>query len=201
MDLTHIAKQFGLTEEQTRAAFEGLAPVVAAGMQRKGDAGGGGLADIIASMTRSPSASTDTLTKHGNDTLGEIFGSKDVSRGVADQVSASTGIGASVLKKMLPVIASIVMAQLAKQMTSGGNSSGGGGLGDILGQVLGGGSQGQSQANTGGGGLGDILGQVLGGGQSGGGGLGDILGQVLGGGQTRAGGSLLDSVERSLRNK
>ncbi|MBN8918087.1 MAG: tellurite resistance TerB family protein [Rhizobiales bacterium] len=82
----------------------------------------------------------------------------------------------------------------------GGAQQGGGGLpgglGDILGQVLGGGGQ---RGGSGGapsglpGGLGDILGQVLGGGgQRGGsggapsglpGGLGDILGQVLGGGR------------------
>jgi hypothetical protein len=203
MDLAEIGRQFGLTPEQTRAAFDQLAPVVAAGMQRNGNAGGG-LSDIIESMTKSQSSGTDALTKHGNDVLGEVFGSKEISRGVADQVSASTGIGAAVLKKMLPIIASIVMAQIARQMTSGAGASTGGGLGDILGQVLGGGAQ-QPQAQ--GGGLGDILGQILGGsagGQSGGGGLGDILGQVLGGaggGGTSAGGSLLDSVERSLRNR
>jgi hypothetical protein len=204
MDLSDIGQQFGLTPVQTKAAFEALAPVVAAGLQRNGNAGGG-LTDIIESMTKGQSAGTGALTKHGNDVLGEIFKTKDVSRGVADEVSASTGIGPAILKKMLPIIASIVMAQLAKQMSSGG-SSGGGGLGDILGQVLGGGKQ--SQGNSGGGGLGDILGQILGGaagGQSGGGDLGDILGQVLGGaggGQaTKAGGSLLDGVEKALRNR
>jgi hypothetical protein len=181
MDLSDIGQQFGLTPAQTKAAFEALAPVVAAGLQRNGNAGGG-LTDIIDAMTRGQSGGTGELTKHGNDVLGEIFKSKDVSRGVADEVSATTGIGPAILKKLLPIIASIVMAQLAKQMTSGG-SSGGGGLGDILGQILGG----------------------AGGGQSGGGDLGDILGQVLGGAgggeATRAGGSLLDSVEKALRNR
>ena len=204
MDLAEIGRQFGLTPEQTQAAFDQLAPVVAAGMQRNGSAGG--LGGIIASMTKSQPSSTDALTKHGNDVLGEVFGSKEVSRGVADHVSQSTGIGSAVLKKMLPIIASMVMAQIARSMTSNaGASTGGGGLGDILGQVLGGGAGQQPQAQ--GGGLGDILGQILGGGaggQSSGGGLDDILGQVLGGsggGQTSAGGSLLDSVERSLRNR
>jgi hypothetical protein len=205
MDLTEIGRQFGLTPEQTQAAFEQLAPVVAAGMQRNGNAGGG-LGSILEQMTQGQSGGTETMTRQGNDVLGEVFGSKEVSRGVANEVSASTGIGASILKKMLPIIASMVMAQIARSMTSGaGASTGGGGLGDILGQVLGGGGGQQPQSQ--GGGLGDILGQILGGGaggQSGGGGLGDILGQVLGGsggGGTSAGGSLLDSVERSLRNR
>lgn len=74
-----------------------------------------------------------------------------------------------------------------------GNAGASGGIGDILGQVLGGG---RARPQSGGGGLNDILGQVLGGGaqgRSGGGsglpgGLDDILGQVLGGGGARQGG-------------
>ncbi len=77
----------------------------------------------------------------------------------------------------------------------GGQANAGGALGDILGQVLGGGRPG---AQGGAGGLGDILGQVLGGGggaapRSGaapagqGGGLNDILGQILGGGGAAGG--------------
>jgi uncharacterized membrane protein YebE (DUF533 family) len=82
-------------------------------------------------------------------------------------------------------------------------SGGLGGLGDILGQVLGGGRQGAQAPQGGGGGLGDILGQLqkqLGGGvqaphdappqQGGGGGLGDILAQLqkqLGSGGQAAG--------------
>jgi uncharacterized protein YidB (DUF937 family) len=76
--------------------------------------------------------------------------------------------------------------------------AGGGGLGDVLGQVLGGGAQ-----RGGGGGMGDILGQVLGGGaqRGGGGGMGDILGQVLGGGAGGGGsgglGGLLEQMQRA----
>jgi uncharacterized membrane protein YebE (DUF533 family) len=70
----------------------------------------------------------------------------------------------------------------------GGGTQSPGGLGDILGQVLGGGTGGTTRMPQGGG-LGDILGQVLGGAQGSpaGGGLGDILGQVLGGGAAGGG--------------
>lgn len=80
-----------------------------------------------------------------------------------------------------------------------GGMPGGGGLGDILGDILGGGrpsgrgGQPESGGMPGGGGLGDILGDILGGGRPsgrggrmdgpGGGGLGDILGDILGGGR------------------
>jgi len=81
-----------------------------------------------------------------------------------------------------------------------GGMPGGGGLGDILGDILGGGRPtGRGQPDAGGvpgGGLGDILGDILvggrpsgRGGQMGGpsGGLGDILGDILGGGRAPGG--------------
>jgi hypothetical protein len=211
MDLSAIGQQFGLTEEQTRAAFDALTPVVASGMRRSAQSETG-LQDILASaLNGNRGDSFDSATTSGNDVLGQIFGSKDVSRGVAQQLSATSGIGAAVLKQLLPIVASIVMGQVAKKMGGSGTSSSGGGLGDILGEILGGGQQRQQQPQSGGGGLGDILGDILGGGQqrqtqqpqSGDGGLGDILKDVLGGGQQQQapsgqGGSLEDMLKEIL---
>ncbi len=42
----------------------------------------------------------------GNNILGHLLGSKDVSRNVAAQAAESTGIDASLIKKALPMIAS-----------------------------------------------------------------------------------------------
>ena len=199
--LESLGRQFGLDEAQTRAAVEALAPMVAAGVSRNASTGGG-LADLLGAVLQGnhsryaedPAATQfDAVADDGNAILGKIFGSKDVSRGVAQQAAGMSGIGASLLKKMLPVIASMVMGVLAKKMMGGGaraGTSSGGGLGDILGDILGGGQTQQQQA-PGGGGLGDILKDILGGGQQapaprqqapGGGGLGDILKDILGGG-------------------
>jgi hypothetical protein len=185
MNYSDIGRQFGLNEQQTQAAFDALGPVIAAGMRR--NASPGGMAEIIEAMQRG-GGSGASATDFGNVVLGEAFGSKDVSRGVAQQLSAQSGIGAAVLKKLLPVIATIVMGQVAKKALGGGG--GGGGLADILGGILGGGSQpAPRQANPGGGGLGDILGEILGGGASrqtqqapSGPSLQDILGDLMGGG-------------------
>ncbi len=198
MDLSEIGRQFGLDEAQTRAAVEALTPVVAAGMRRNGGAGGG-LNDIIRSITQGGAPEeTDAATSQGNDILGQIFGSKEVSRGVANELSASSGIGSSILKKMLPIIASIVMAQVAKQMGSRGGSSGGG-LGDILGDILGGGGsapQPRQRApqpkSTGG--IEDILKDILGGG----GGAAAPRSRPRSG---NAADDLLNSVEESLRRR
>jgi hypothetical protein len=187
MDLSAIGQQFGLTPEQTRAAFDALTPVVASGVRRSAQSETG-LQDILNSALNGNHAGD---TASGNDVLGQIFGSKDVSRGVAQQLSATSGIGAAVLKQLLPIVASIVMGQVAKKMGGGGQSSGGGGLGDILGDILGGGQrQQQQQPQSGGGGLGDILKDILGGGaqeqqqapSSQGGSLEDMLKDILGGG-------------------
>lgn len=193
MDLSEIGRQFGLNEAQTRAAVEALTPVVAAGMRRNGPSAGG-LEDIIRSITQGGAPEeTDAATSQGNDILGQIFGSKEVSRGVANELSASSGIGSSILKKMLPIIASIVMAQVAKQMGSRGGSSGGG-LGDILGDILGGGRSPAPQPKSTGG-IEDILKDILGGGSG---------GTAAPRSSPRSGNAaddLLRSVEESLRRR
>ncbi len=195
MDLSAIGRQFGLDERQTQAAFDALAPVVAAGLRRntQSDEGLAGLLGALAGGGHARYAEDDSVLTspdtidEGNAILGHVFGSKDVSRGVAQQLSASSGIGEGILKKLLPIIAAMVMGQIAKKAGGGqSQSSGGGGLGDILGDILGGGAQQRQQPQSQGGRLGDILGDILGGGQQrgaqGGGGLGDILGGILGGG-------------------
>ncbi|MBC8037218.1 MAG: DUF937 domain-containing protein [Rhizobiales bacterium] len=198
MDLSEIGRQFGLNEEQTRAAVEALTPVVAAGMRRNGGAGGG-LNDIIKSITQGGAPQeTGAATSQGNDILGQIFGSKDVSRGVANELSATSGIGSSILKKMLPIIASIVMAQVAKQMGSRGGSAGGG-LGDILGDILGGGNSAPRPRHTAPqpkstGGIEDILKDILGGG-------GGATAPRSNPRSGNAADDLLNSVEESLRRR
>ena len=195
-----IGKQFGLDETQTAAAVQQLAPVIAAGLRRNMSQSPDNVVSLVQALQKgnheqyldnSDAVQFGNVANDGNAILGHIFGSKDVSREVAMRAAGSSGIGASIMKKLLPVIASMVIGSLTKKMTGGASTPapaprGGGGLGDILGQVLGGGRGGSS-----GGGLGDILGQVLGGGrkrqrrqpQSGStGGLDDLLKDMLGGG-------------------
>lgn len=67
----------------------------------------------------------------GNNILGHILGNKNASRALAGQVEQETGISSSILKKMLPLVATMAMGALSKQTnTSGGALSallGGGG--------------------------------------------------------------------------
>lgn len=101
------------------------------------------------------------------------------------QAPAPAQAGAGGMGGIMMALLPVVLAMLANRgggAQQTGMSPGGGGLGDILGQVLGGGA---SAPRGGGGGMGDILGQILGGGGAGGGmggmggtgGLGGLLEQ------------------------
>ena len=73
----------------------------------------------------------------GNKILGHILGSKDNSRALASQVAADTGVSSSIIKKMLPQLATLVMGALGSQNRSGGALS-------ALTSMLGGGQQQQA---------------------------------------------------------
>lgn len=127
IDVGGLATQFGLSPEQANAAVGALLPAILGGVQKTEQAGGlGNLGQIVAGMGV-PEQDVDS----GNNILGQIFGSKEVSRQVASHASQQTGISDTILKAMLPIIASLVAQQVAKKM-------GGGALGGLAGAVLGG---------------------------------------------------------------
>ncbi len=206
-NLSDLGRQFELDETQMRAALEQLTPVIAAGVRRNAESDDG-LASLARDLQSGQYAryaeepadpQLNDATQAGNQILEQIFGSKDVSRGVANQAADLSGIGSAILKKMLPVIAAMIIGNLTKGMMGGGASAPAprreastGGLDDMLKDVLGRGQQQQPaprESQSQGGGIGDILGDVLGGGAGGGrggGGLGDILNDILGGGGAAA---------------
>jgi hypothetical protein len=169
-----MASELGIPPAVARQGAEALLPAILGGFKKQaagaggveglggllGQLGGGGLLDAVL-------GSQPTPVDQGNDVLGQIFGSKDVSRTVADHAAGQTGLDSGLLKRMLPILAMLVAGYMAKQ--GGQQSGGGGGLGDLIGGALGGGG------STGA--LGGVLGNVLGGGGSGGGlgGLGKML--------------------------
>lgn len=160
LELGGLGAKFGLSPEQTSAAMGSLMPAVVGGFQKKADAGDlDGVQNAAAGIDQ-PDASA------GNDILGHIFGSKDVSRQVADHAAGQSGVSSTVLKAMLPVVAAMVAKHVAGSAGSAGGGMGGG-LGGMLGSVLGGG----------GGGLGG-LGGLLGGGAGGDNPLDQILARM-----------------------
>ena len=116
-----------------------------------GQLGGGGLLDDVL-------APRPTDVGRGNDVLGQIFGSRDVSRAVAQNAASQSGLDPALLRKMLPMLAMLVAGYMAKQRDGGQaapQSEGlGGSLGGLLGGLLGGGA---GSANKSGGGLASML--------------------------------------------
>lgn len=177
-----ISRELGVDQQTAQSGLSALLPAVTGGMQQQAQAqpqglgglagmlgglGGGGLLDNV--LGQGP-----TDTGQGNAVLGQIFGSKDTSRAVADHASQQSGLSPELLKKMLPIVAMLAAGYFAKQAhgTGGQGQVDEGGLGGLLGGL-------------GGGAMGGVLGSILGGAGGGtggaGGGLGGILGGLMGG--------------------
>ena len=152
-----MARELGISESEAARGAEALAPAILGGLKKQaqsqpsgleglggllGQLGGGSLLDNVLSPE-------PTDVSRGNDVLGELFGSRDVSRAVAQNAAAQSGLDTGVLKKMLPMLAMLVAGYMAKQPGQGMPGQGSGGLGGLLGGLLGG--QGAGRQATGGG--------------------------------------------------
>ena len=131
--LKEMQKTFNLTEAQTQAAVKELIPALSRGLQ-KNTQEAQGMDDLLEAlrtgkhekyMEKPGTLSEPSTTRDGNDILGHIFGDKKVSREVASRASKKAGISSTLMKKMLPVLATVVMGALSKKMTgtSGRTSS------------------------------------------------------------------------------
>lgn len=168
--LRSMARELGIDERQVQDGAEALLPAILGGFKKQaqgqpagleglegilGQLGGGGLMDSVLSPE-------PTDVGRGNDVLGQIFGSKDVSRTVAQDAATRTGLDPSLLKRMLPMLAMLVAGFMAKSRAGGpaggglGGVLGSGGLGGVLGGMLGGGGS-APRAGGMGGGLGGLL--------------------------------------------
>jgi hypothetical protein len=143
-----LGSQLGLDETQTASALSALVPALAAGLRQNLQTPDGlsGLAGALSAGNHQryiddPAVLGEAATvADGNGILGHVLGSKEVSRQVAARAGAQTGLGPDVMKRMLPLVATLVMGAMSRQATTGGGSSmtgaGGGGLLDLLGGAL-----------------------------------------------------------------
>jgi len=159
--LKSIAGELGLSETQVASGAAALVPAILGGFKKQaqshpagleglggllGQLGGGNLLDNV--LGQHP-----TDVSLGNNVLGQIFGSKEVSRTVAQHAASQSGLGPAVLKKMLPMLAMLVAGYMAKQRggaapaqaspsAGGGVEAGLASLGGMLGGLFGGGASG-----------------------------------------------------------
>ena len=162
--LQSMSRELGISESQAAAGADALLPAILGGFRKQaqvqpggieglggllGQLGGGGLLDQVLSPQ-------PTDVSQGNDVLGQIFGSEEVSRTVAQSAAPQAGLDPSLLKKMLPILAMLVAGFMAKQQGAGGAATSGGapaggGLGDLIGGMLGGGGPGSARSGLPGG--------------------------------------------------
>lgn len=166
--LQSMARELGVSETQAASGAEALIPAILGGFKKQaqsqpagleglggllGQLGGGSLLDDVL-------APQPTNVNRGNDILGQIFGSKEVSRTVAQNAASQSGVEPSLLKKMLPMLAMLVAGYMAKQRGGGDAaqaSPSSGGLGGILGSMLGGQAASGAAPGAAAGGLGSML--------------------------------------------
>ncbi len=130
-----IAEQFGLDETTAKNVIGQLLPAVSRALQRNAQSESG-LDSLLGALEKGnhqqyleqPQTLTEAATvDDGNAILGHLFGSKEVSRNVAQHAANQTGVDSGILKKMLPLIAAAAMGALSK-------TAGGGGPGATLGR-------------------------------------------------------------------
>jgi len=154
--------QLGLNGKQSQQAIAALLPAISSALKNNTQSPQG-LQSLLGALQSGKNAqfldkpdlyNSPDIRNQGNAILGKLFGSKDVSRAVAGQAAKQSGIGADILKKMLPMVATMAMGSLTKQSQQPNMAS------QLAGLALGGG---QRQQSGGGGLLGGLLGAALGG--------------------------------------
>lgn len=192
--VSNLAQRFGLSDEQMDSAIKALAPALEVGLSNAAEQPAlfEKLLGDIASPLRAaafddPGAAQDVDSlAQSRQLLADLFGSPAAAGRVVQVASRESGLRPDILSQLLPVLVSVLIGGLFKNVSNRG-------LGGVLGQLVSSGA------------LGSILEQMLGGGArtpqpepapmptprggaTGGGGLfggllGSILGSLLGGGR------------------
>src|SRR6516162_10940848 len=121
--LAELGREFQLTPQQTEAAVTALLPAISAGLKQS-TATFDGLGNLLAMMGQQPhlqslyddpeAALGAQGAAAGNDVLSTIFGSPAVTQGVIDHAQQFSGVNSGILKKLLPVLAGIVISGLMR---------------------------------------------------------------------------------------
>jgi hypothetical protein len=124
--LSSVAHELGISETKAATAASVLVPAIVGGLKRQAQAQPGGLDGLLGalaglgggSLLDEVLAPRPTNVQRGNEVLGQIFGSKDVSRTVAQHAAGSTGIDPELLKRMLPMLAMLVAGLASRHGTA-----------------------------------------------------------------------------------
>lgn len=155
--MSRIGRGFELTPEQTQAAVASLLPAISLGLKRSTETpeGLGALfslmgqqPDLFAMYNDPDAAFSPEGQLAGEVALANMFGSPEATGAIADQAQQLSGVTSGILKKLLPVLAGILISglmrsgsgQAAPQAPQAPSApppqSAGGGLFDILREIF-----------------------------------------------------------------
>ena len=121
--MSELGREFGLSPQQTQLAVAALLPAISMGLKRTTTTPEG-LGNLLAVMGAQPElyamyddpqvAFSREGQAAGNAALSRMFVSPDASRAIADQAQQLSGISSTILKKLLPVLAGIIISSLMR---------------------------------------------------------------------------------------
>lgn len=129
--MANLARMYGLSQEQTRAAVEAMLPAFALGFKRATTTPDG-LSQFFGLLARNPytdwlesagrlfASAQQAMGLHqpaptpGEDVLTLLFGSKEVSRAVAAHAAAVSGVGLEATKAMMPAVGALIAEGLPR---------------------------------------------------------------------------------------
>ena len=179
-----VAGQLDVNENQASGAVSMAIPALLAGMNRNAQSQDGAASlnnaleskhdgSLLDNLNGMIQGHSQELQSDGDGIIGHVFGNKRAA--IEEGIAQKSGVSMNKIGPLLAILAPIVMAYLGKEKRQ--TNTGAGGLGDLLGGLLGGGTQQQGRS---GGGFMDMVGGLLdkdGDGNP----LNDLLGGFLGG--------------------
>ena len=121
-----LAGQFGLQGGQAGDVMGQVLGALGGGVQKNAQQAGG-LEALMGALQGGnhqqyvdEPAQAMQSTDIGNKILGHVLGGKEQSRAVAAKVEQSSGVSSSIVKQMLPVIASMAMGAMSKNASAQG---------------------------------------------------------------------------------
>lgn len=144
--LGNLAGNLGLDASKTNELVNALAPALMGALKKQTSSQDGlaGLRNALQSgkhqayLNNPASMSSPETVQDGNNILGHILGSKNVSRNVAAQAAQSTGIDPNLIKQALPLIASLAMGAMSKSSKAGQSLDNPDSASDLFGNLMGG---------------------------------------------------------------
>lgn len=109
-----LARKEGLTLDQATAAVGALVPAIGAAMRRRA-ADPRGLAEMMGLVKPKPDFAA---SMPGGEALGRLFGSRELTAALIDQIAKGSGVDKKTLEIMLPLATEATMATYAENLKS-----------------------------------------------------------------------------------